>query len=47
MVPVLEHDVSGDRSQVLEEPIVGAARDDRPARGQDRQNGGGVEPKGE
>ena len=28
MIPVLEYDVGGDGSQVLEEPVCGAAGDD-------------------
>lgn len=47
MIPVLEHDVGGDRSQVFEEPVCGASCDDCLAPGQDPQHGGGVEPKGE
>ncbi len=47
MFPVLEHDVGGNRSQVLEEPVVGTSGDDRLAPGKDRQHGGGKEPKGE
>ncbi len=47
MIPVLEHDVGGDRSQVFEEPVCGASCDDCLAPGQDPEHGGGVEPKGE
>ena len=47
MIPVLEQDVGGDRSQVFEEPARGASCDDCLAPGQDPEHGGGVEPKGE
>jgi hypothetical protein len=47
MIPVLEHGVGCDRSQVLEESLHGAAGDDRLAPGQDRQHGGGMGSKGE
>ena len=47
MIPVLEDDVGGDRSQVLEEPVCGPTGDDGGSPSQDREHGGGVEPKGE
>ena len=47
MIPVLEYDVGGDGSQVFEEPVHGAAGDDRLAPGQDAEHGGCVEAKGE
>ena len=47
MLPVLEYDVGGDRSQVFEEPVCGPTGDDCLAPGQDREDGGGMEPKGE
>jgi hypothetical protein len=47
MIPVLEHDVGGDRSQVFEEPVGGAAGDDRLTLREDREHGRGTEREGE
>jgi hypothetical protein len=47
MIPVLEYDVGGDGSQVLEEPVCCATCDDCLAPGEDREHGGGMKPKGE
>ena len=47
MIPVLEYDVGGNCSQMLEEPVCGATGDDSLAPCQDRERGGGMERKGE
>jgi hypothetical protein len=46
-MPGLEHDISGDGSQVVEEPVGGTTRDDGLSPGQHGHPGGGVEREGE